>query len=149
MTFAVSSKGGCGFFLRRHLAEVELIENALPRFERLQVGEVGPERVEAVVALLFFGAVAFVAVLFEEGLQCVQRLICFAESKQRCQKPGYQQLLHFVARSVGEKSRARRKMRSGAWARILPFPSEALRASCQSGSEAKAFQFASACSRLS
>ena len=56
----------------RHGAEIELIEYTLPDLKCLQVGEVGSERVEAVVALLFFRPVAFQAVLSQKRLVRIQ-----------------------------------------------------------------------------
>ena len=78
-TFAqvVDELGGlrpCGLrlFFRRHFAEVELIEDALPDFESTVVAEVRAEGVEADVVLLLLGSMALVAVLLEEGLELAE-----------------------------------------------------------------------------
>ncbi|MDB4736054.1 hypothetical protein OAF39_03490, partial [Akkermansiaceae bacterium] len=82
--------GGLCLFLRGHFAEVELIQNALPKFQRLQVGEIILQKVEAIVAFLFFGAVALDAVFLQEGAESVQRGIGFAKSEQTCEKPNWE-----------------------------------------------------------
>lgn len=64
--FSALSPGGLCLFLRRHFAEVELIQNSLPGYS-WQVGVIILQKVEAIVAFLFFGAVAFDAVFLQEG----------------------------------------------------------------------------------
>ena len=77
-------EGRLRLFLRWHLAEVELIENPLPGFERLQFGKIRPERVEPEFALLFFRSVAFEAVRLEKGSVGFQFRIGLA---QGCEAP--------------------------------------------------------------
>ena len=67
-----------------------MIQNSLPKFQRLQVGEIILQKVEAIVALLFVRAVALDAVLLEEGAESVQRGIGFAQSEQTCEKPNWE-----------------------------------------------------------
>ena len=61
-----------GTVLRWHLAAIQLIQDSLPGFQRHQVSQIGTECVEAIVPLLFFGAMAGIAVLFQKGTELVQ-----------------------------------------------------------------------------
>ena len=61
-----------GAVLRWHLATIQLIQDSLPGFQRNQVSQIGTECVEAIVALLFFGAMASIAVLFQKGTELIQ-----------------------------------------------------------------------------
>ena len=65
--------------LRWHLAEVELIKNSLPGFDRLQFGKIGPERVKTQLALLFFGSVALEAVRFKKGFVGFESWVGFTQ----------------------------------------------------------------------
>ena len=56
-----------GFLLGRHLAEVELVEHALPDLEVLYFGEIPAEGVETDFALLLVGTVAPNAMFAQEG----------------------------------------------------------------------------------
>ena len=69
--FSALFPGRLLLLLRGHFAEVELIQNALPKFQRLQVGEIILQKVEAIVALLFIRAVALDAVFLQEGAESV------------------------------------------------------------------------------
>ena len=75
-----------GLLLRWHFPEVELIKNALPGFDRLQFGKIGPERVEAQLALLFFRSVALEAVGLEKGPVCLQFRIGLAQGSKTQKK---------------------------------------------------------------
>ena len=75
-----------GLLLRWHLSEVELIKNALPGLECMQFGKIGPERVEAQLALLFFRSVALEAVCLEKGSVCLQFRIGLAQGSKTQKK---------------------------------------------------------------
>ena len=72
-----------GLLFRRHLSEVDLVEHFLPGLEYLAVCEVGSNRVEAPVVLLFFRSVAGDAILLQEGLQSLQGIVGLCRGQRK------------------------------------------------------------------
>ena len=60
-------RAGLLFFFRRHFARIEGIENLLPAFCRLGIGDAKGEVIHPELALLFFRAVTSLAVGVKQG----------------------------------------------------------------------------------
>ena len=98
---------GLSSLLRRHLAEVQLIQRILPNLQRAPIGEIRSERVETNFVLLLVRPVALDAVRPQKRFQRIQHLIStrLAKRQENESQRGQAELPSVVADSQARPSK--------------------------------------------